>query len=144
MTTFLPGLSSIICLKTAMKQTCYVVIKRINPINQANCNVPPRKQSALHLCHTLGPRKEQEFQNIVVTCRNEVVAKVMFLQLCVILFRVGSASGHAGIPSTPHQGDPPKKEAPPDKETPPRGRPPCQGDPKEGGPQEGPPQRDPK
>ena len=70
---------------------------------------------------------------ILVTGRNEVVAKVMFLQLCVILFTGGglSASVHAGIPPLPRrppcQGDPPprrppKKEAPPKKETLPRRR----------------------
>ena len=33
----------------------------------------------------------------LVTGRNEVVAKVMFLLVCVILFTGGSASVHAGI-----------------------------------------------
>ena len=38
----------------------------------------------------------------LVTGRNEVVAKVMFLLVCVILFTGGSASVHAEIIPTPH------------------------------------------
>ena len=41
----------------------------------------------------------------IITGRNEVVAKVIFLHLSVILFRGGSASVHAGIP--PPQETPP-------------------------------------
>ena len=88
----------------------------------------------------------------IITGRNEVVAKVMFLQLCVILFTGVSASVHAGMP--PCQGDPPKeasplprkppqeggtphkeappspkKEAPPQEGDPPRRRHPPEGDP---------------
>ena len=54
----------------------------------------------------------------IVTGRNEVVAKVIFLHLSVILFMgEGSASVHAGIPpplgaDPPCQGDPPAKETP--------------------------------
>ena len=63
----------------------------------------------------------------IITGRNEVVAKVMFLLVSVILStRWGSVSVHAGIP-------PPAKETPPAKEIPllrrPPRRPPCQGDP---------------
>ena len=70
----------------------------------------------------------------VITGRNEVVAKVMFLQLCVILFTGGVCLSACW--DTPHQGDPfpPKKEAPPAKETPHEGEPPCQGGCQEGGP----------
>ena len=38
------------------------------------------------------------YASFVLTGRNEVVAKVMFLHLSVILFTGGSASVHAGIP----------------------------------------------
>ena len=52
----------------------------------------------------------------IFTGRNEVVAKVIFLHLFVILFTGwgrGSASVHAGMPP-PCQGDPsPAKETPP-------------------------------
>ena len=90
----------------------------------------------------------------IFTGRNEVVAKVMFLHVCVILFTGGSASVHAGRPlgrrppgkgtpreggtpwegGTPQEGDPPEggtprketpwKEAPPRKETPGKEAPP--------------------
>ena len=43
--------------------------------------------------------------SVVITDRNEVVAKVIFLHLSVILFTGGSDSVHAGIP-------PPAKETP--------------------------------
>ena len=76
---------------------------------------------------------------IFITGRNEVVAKVIFLQVCLsFCSQGGSATVHAGMPpplprrppcqgnplpkrppakETPHQGDPPAKETP------------CQGDP---------------
>ena len=38
---------------------------------------------------------------LIITGRNEVVAKVIFLHLFVILFTGGSASVHAGIPPPP-------------------------------------------
>ena len=49
------------------------------------------------------------YASFVVTGRNEVVAKIMFLHLSVILFTGGSASVHAGIP-------PPRRHAPPSPE----------------------------
>ena len=52
----------------------------------------------------LGPAVYASF---VVTGRNEVVAKVMFLHLSVILFTGGSASVHAGIPPPPGGTHPP-------------------------------------
>ena len=67
----------------------------------------------------------------IFTGRNEVVAKVMFLLVSVILSTGGSASVHAGIlpppqeggtprkKNLPCQGDPPAKEAPHRKENPP-------------------------
>ena len=95
----------------------------------------------------------------VITGRNEVVAKVIFLHLSVILFTGGSASVHAGMPLPlprrpprrrhhPPFVNPPQREAPPlprrpptketpQKETPPwrrppgRRHPPCQGEPPE-------------
>ena len=40
----------------------------------------------------------------MITCRNEVVAKVIFLHLFVILFTGGvSSSVHAGIPLPPQE-----------------------------------------
>ena len=63
---------------------------------------------------------------ILVTGRNKVVAKVMFLQVSVILSMGGCPAGR-----TPQQGDPPGKETPPwagrtppGRETPQAGRPP--------------------
>ena len=60
---------------------------------------------------------------LIVTGCNEVVAKIIFLNLSVILFTGGgSTSVHAGRP--PCQGDPPAREIPLPR------RPPCQGDPR--------------
>ena len=61
---------------------------------------------------------------VIITGRNEVVAKVMFLHVCVILF-TGGVSGQ-GDP--PRQGEPPppppdQADTPPDQaDTPPRTR----------------------
>ena len=58
----------------------------------------------------------------IITGRNEVVAKVIFLHLFVILFtggRGGSASMHAGIPPPWDQADPPD-QTPPRSDTTPR------------------------
>ena len=53
----------------------------------------------------------------LITGRNEVVAKVMFLLVSVILSTGGgSVSVHAGNP--PRQGDPPCQGDPPGKQTP--------------------------
>ena len=51
--------------------------------------------------------------SFIFTGRNEVVAKVIFLHLSVILFTGGgSASMHAGIPTPPlGPGRPPPREA---------------------------------
>ena len=61
----------------------------------------------------------------IVTDRNEVVAKVMFLQLCVILFTGGvclSACWDTTPQGDPQEGDPPRRRHPPSrppkKETP--------------------------
>ena len=55
----------------------------------------------------------------IFTGRNEVVAKVIFLHLFVILFTGGvSASVHAGIPHTPTVSRHPRSRHPPDQ-TPP-------------------------
>ena len=69
----------------------------------------------------------------VITGRNEVAAKVMFLQLCVILFTGGGGS-LAG--RTPWAGRPPLARRPPSRHNPPptgrtpwTRRPPWQGDP---------------
>ena len=77
---------------------------------------------------------------MLITGRNEVVAKVMFLLVSVILSTGGSASVHAGILPHPQrrrhplpcQGDPPDQGDPPAKETPLPRRPPCQGYPLSG------------
>ena len=56
-----------------------------------------------------------------VTGRNEVVVKVIFLHLSVILFTGGvSASVHAGIP--PPRADTSREQTPPWEQTPPRSR----------------------
>ena len=73
-----------------------------------------------------------------ITGRNEVVAKVMFLQVSVCPHGGGSVSVHAGMPSPPirqtppDQADPPgtrqtppgTRQTPPDQADPPRIRPP--------------------
>ena len=80
----------------------------------------------------------QPIKNII-TGRNEVVAKVMFLHVCVILF-TGGGPGRENPPGqgeTPRagrppsgQGDPPGRDNPPRQGDPPRqGHPPRQGDP---------------
>ena len=60
---------------------------------------------------------------ILITGRNEVVAKVIFLHLSVIhsVHRGGSASVHAGIPPPPGPGRPPRtRQTPPGtRQTPP-------------------------
>ena len=63
---------------------------------------------------------------IIITSRNEVVAKVTFLHLSAILFTGGvSASMHAGIPppweQTPPRADTPQEQTPPEQ-TPPGSR----------------------
>ena len=60
----------------------------------------------------------------IITSRNEVVAKVMFLLMSVILLTGGvSVSVHAGIPPCPRKQTPPGKQTPqeadPRKQTPP-------------------------
>ena len=69
----------------------------------------------------------------IFTNRNEVVTKVIFLHLFVILFpRGGSASMHAGIP-TPPGADPPRADTTPRTRHPPRlGTPPDQALPRPG------------
>ena len=62
----------------------------------------------------------------IITGRNEVVAKVMFLLVSVIL-----STGGGGVSD---REAPPGREAPPDKEAPLSGRPPWQGDPPAGRP----------
>ena len=61
----------------------------------------------------------------IFTGRNEVVAKVIFLQVsvCPQGGRV-SASVHAGMPYPPPDGEPPRMENPPGWRTPPGGEPP--------------------
>ena len=66
----------------------------------------------------------------VVTIRNKLVAKVMFLQVCVCPQggRV-SASVHAGMPDPPDQADPPGPQDQAEHPPPGPGRhPPCQAD----------------
>ena len=85
----------------------------------------------------------------IFTGRNEVVAKVMFLQLCVILF-TGGVSGRENPPGrrTPWKENPPEEkpplpiEEPPGRRTPPLGgRPPRKENPLEGDPREREPPR---
>ena len=92
-------------------------------------------------------------QRLLITGRNEVVAKVMFLQVCVCPQggRV-SASVHAGMPypprmenppewRTPLDGEPPRMETPPNAEPPPDGEPPRDGEPPPDGGTHTPPPR---
>ena len=77
-------------------------------------------------------KKSLGFQHLsrIITGRNEVVAKVMFLQVSVILLTGGgrvSASVHAGMPYPPLDGEPPRmRTTPPDANhhPPPDGEPP--------------------
>ena len=83
-----------------------------------------------HLRHHVAPANKHRLVSaicFVISGCNEVVAKVMFLLVCVILFRGGggSASVHAGIPP-PGKEAPPGSRHPPRKEAPPReGGTPC-------------------
>ena len=67
------------------------------------------------------------FQSILVTGRNEVVVKVMFLHVSVILSTGGVSRQREHTPQT-RQGDPPGRETPPGpgrppgRETPPQTR----------------------
>ena len=67
---------------------------------------------------------------LIITGRNEVVAKVMFLHVSVILFTGGGVS-RQGEPPAPRQGEPPQPgRPPPDQADPPsRENPPDQADP---------------
>ena len=60
---------------------------------------------------------------VIITSRNEVVAKVIFLHLFVILFTGGSASVYAGIPTPPGAAPPgadtPRSRHLPGPDTPP-------------------------
>ena len=85
---------------------------------------------------------------LLITGRNEVVAKVMFLLMSVILSTGGgSASVHAGILPLPQEGgipvakeNPPPRRTPPAKETPQRRwHPPAKETPPERDPQGAPP-----
>ena len=61
-----------------------------------------------------------EGRGSVITGRNEVVAKVIFLHLSVILFTGGvSTSVHAGIPHPPRSRHTPQSRHPPRADTPP-------------------------
>ena len=67
----------------------------------------------------------------IITGRNEVVAKVMFLHVCVILF-TGGVSGQGEPPwsrhhppPSPRQGEPPRSRHPPGRETPQEQTRPC-------------------
>ena len=81
---------------------------------------------------TLNLEAGSQFRSFeIITGRNEVVAKVIFLHLSVILFTGGvSASVHARIPppteQTPPGADPPGADTPqeqtPLEQTPPRSR----------------------
>ena len=62
----------------------------------------------------------------LVTGRNEVVAKVMFLHLCAILF-IGGGVSRQGEPPRQEGGTPPDQADPPGRENPPAGRTPPPG-----------------
>ena len=59
---------------------------------------------------------------LFITGRDEVVAKVMFLHVCVILFTGGGSPGRESPPGQgdpPGQGEPPRQGDPSDRENPP-------------------------
>ena len=78
--------------------------------------------------------------HFIITGRNEVVAKVMFLHVSVIL-STGGVSGRENPPARrhpPRQGEPPTARRTPRQVDPPQaGRPPRQGDPQAGRPPAG-------
>ena len=81
------------------------------------CRVPPLygKERAVRIL----------LECIIITGRNEVVAKVIFLHLSVILFTGGvSASVHAEIPPPPPEQTPSGTRHPPGPDTPPEQTPP--------------------
>ena len=77
----------------------------------------------LNLCFTVTVLNGRFIVEIreVVTGRNEVVAKVIFLQVSVRRGGRVSASVHAGMPCPPQMENPPWMENPPDGEPPPPG-----------------------
>ena len=85
---------------------CRKKVKRV----KVKIDIPINKYESLQLFVFL-------FFSLIFTGRNEAMAKVMFLLVCVILFTGGSASVHAGIP--PHaQKQTPLRSRPPQKQTP--------------------------
>ena len=68
----------------------------------------------MHFCAMAMFQFAQWLEFSLFTGRNEVVAKVMFLLVSVILFTGGSASVHAGITPTPspREPDPPGSRHP--------------------------------
>ena len=75
-------------------------------------------------------------QRSIITGRNEVVAKAMFLHMCVILFTGGSLGGSLGRENPPGQGEPPRADTPQSKPPSPGSRPPWEQTPGSRPPQE--------
>ena len=93
------------------------------PSSTTTCSWVSVSMSDLRLSLIQPPQPQP--QPIVFTGRNEVVTKVIFLHLSVILFTGGvSASVHAVIPLTPRSRHPPRADVPqsrhPLEQTPPR------------------------
>ena len=96
--------SNILCLKCTVNSNFHLIRSKILPTNDVELTVLDLYQfcrvRVLTRTHKVGNRA-------IFTSRNEVVAKVMFLLVSVILLTGGSASVHAGKEA------PPRKEAPP-------------------------------
>ena len=101
------------------------------------CNIPTLSIASKELSYVILYSVTSVFKGRVITGRNEVVAKVMFLQMSVIH---SVHRGRGGLRRTPpHQGEPPwtrenpprTRETPRTREKPPRTRenPPDQADP---------------
>ena len=105
--------------------------KKPQYISKAFSDLPESHVRKHFLLHNTSPSSLSlvtlEFFLAVFTGRNEVVAKVIFLHLSVILFTGGPASVHAGMPPPSGPGRPPQtRQTPPPVPQP--GRPPDQAD----------------
>ena len=68
-------------------------------------------------------RNKRALPTIIITCRNEVVAKIIFLHLSVILFTGGVCLSACWDTNPPQEGGPPEGGTPPGR------RPPWEGPP---------------
>ena len=94
-----------------------------NIMNRVNPNKKLRIMFTISSCVVNNFFKSQQITRIysffryIFTGRNEVVAKVMFLHVCVILFTPGRVSGQGEPP--PQAGRPPESRPPPPEQPPP-------------------------